>query len=361
VNGVARYDTVVIGAGQAGLAVGYHLARQGQAFLIVDRDGRVGDTWRRRWDSLRLFTPAGLDGLPGMRFPARRTSFPTKDEAADYLETYARRFSLPVRTRFCVDRVYRAADCYVVASGNTRLEAGNVVVATGAYRTPRIPGFAPDLDPAIVRLHSSEYRNPSQLRPGGVLVVGAGNSGAEIAIDVAGGGHPVLLSGRDTGQEAPFRPGSVPDRLLTPLTWLLFSRVLTTRTAAGRKLRTKASSMGWPLVRVRPADLAAAGIERVPRATGTSDGRPVLDGGRVMDVSTVIWCTGFRPDYDWIQLPVFGADGSPSHRRGVTSQDGLYFVGEFFLYSVTSSLLGGVGRDAEHIANHIASRPGLRS
>src|SRR5215208_2498595 len=177
-----RIETVVIGGGQSGLAVGYHLMRQGRPFVILDANERIGDPWRKRWDSLRVFTPARLNGLPGMPFPAPASSFPTKDEVADYLVAYAARFNLPVRTGVQVDRLSRFGDRFVVTSGDRRFEADNVVVASGAYHNPRVPVFAPELDPAIMQLHSSEYRNPSQLREGGALVVGAGNSGAEIAL-----------------------------------------------------------------------------------------------------------------------------------------------------------------------------------
>jgi putative flavoprotein involved in K+ transport len=254
-----------------------------------------------------------------MRFPASGRSFPTKDQTADFIEAYARRFGLPVRSGVGVDRLAAMGDRFVLTAGADRFAADNVVVATGAFRTPRIPAFAAELDPGIVRMHSSEYRNPSQLRDGGVLVVGAGNSGAEIALDVAQGDRPTWLSGRDTGEEAPFRLGSVPDRLLTPIAWVLFSRLLTVRTPAGRRLRRRALSMGWPLVRVKPKDIDAAGIERVPRTVGVRDGFPVLADARILDVANVIWCTGFRPDFGWIDLPVLDADGAPVHRRGVVA------------------------------------------
>ncbi len=352
-----RFDTVIIGGGQAGLAVGYHLARRGLPFVILDAGRGVGDAWRERWDSLRLFTPARYSSLPGLDFPAPAWSFPTKDEVADYLEGYADRFDLPVRTGVRVDRLWREDDRFVLASGDTRFTAQNVVVATGAFRFPRIPAFAGDLDPDIVQLHSNAYHNPGQLREGAVLVVGAGNSGAEIALEVTQDGHETWLSGRDTGEELPFRVGSVPDRLLTPPLWFLFTRVLTASTPVGRRLRRKTLTLGGqPLVRVKPKDLVAAGVERVPRTTGVQDGLPVLDDGRIVDVSNVLWCTGFQQDLGWIDLPILDADGTPNHDRGaVAAAPGLYLVGQFFLHSLASSLLGGVGQDAEHIALRIAA------
>jgi putative flavoprotein involved in K+ transport len=350
-----RFETVVIGGGQAGLAMGYHLTRRGRPFVILDANERIGDSWRKRWDSLRVFTPARLDGLPGMPFPARASSFPTKDEVADYLAAYAARFDLPVRTGVQVDGLARFEDRFMVTSGDRRFEADNVVVAPGAYHNPRVPAFAPDLDPAIVQAHSSAYRNPAQLQDGGVLVVGAGNSGAEIALE-ASRGHRTWLAGRDTGHE-PVRAGSGPDRLFTPLMWFAATHVLTLRTPVGRKVQRTFRSKGIPLARIRRNDLAAAGVELVPRTAGVNGGSPVLEDGRVLDVANVIWCTGFAPDLSWINLPVFNQDEDPVHDRGVVeSEPGLYFIGIYFLYALSSVLIGGVGRDAEHIARHIASR-----
>ena len=358
--GSERFETVIIGGGQAGLSVGYHLWRRDRPFVILDANERIGDSWRNRWDSLRLFTPARYSGLPGWPFPSPAWSFPTKDEMADYLEAYAARFDLPVRTGIRVEGLSGEAELYVVAAGDRRFEADNVVVASGAYQSPRIPAFAPELDPGIVQLHSSEYRDPSQLREGGVLVVGAANSGAEIALEVSKG-HPTWLSGRHPGQE-PLRPGDKLDRLLLPVVWFMASRVLTVKTPLGRVVRRKfhaqgATHVGLPLARVKPKDFIAAGIERVPRTAGARGGLPVLDDGRVLEVANVIWCTGFLPDFAWIDLPVFAENGGPEHDRGVVrSQPGLYFVGLVFLYALASSLVGGVGRDAAHIAKHIASR-----
>ena len=358
--GSERFDTVVIGGGQAGLATGYHLARRDVPFLILESNERIGDSWRKRWDSLKLFTPARYDGLPGWHFPAPAWSFPTKDEMADYLESYATWLDLPVQTSVRVDGLSREENRYVVTAGERRFEADNVVVASGAYQSPRIPTFASELDSGIVQLHSSEYRSPSQLREGGVLVVGAANSGAEIALEVSRD-HRTWLSGRHPGQE-PTRPGSRWDRLLVPVIWFMFSHVLTVKTPIGRMARRKLHSRGLPLARVRPKDLNAAGIERVPRTTGARNGLPVLEDGRDFQVANVIWCSGFVPDFSWIDFPVFAEDGGPMHDRGIVeSEPGLYFVGLFFLYAASSSLVGGVGRDAEHIARHIASRePNVR-
>ena len=352
-----RFGTVVIGGGQSGLAVGYYLKQRDLSFVILDRNDRIGDAWRKRWESLRLFTPCRYDGLPGMSFPGSPSSYPTKDEAADYLETYARGFEFPVRTGVKVDRLSRVGDRFEVVTGEHTLFAENVVVTTGAYHNPRVPVFAGELDKRIVQLHSNEYRNPSQVQEGGVLVVGAGNSGAEIAIELARN-HQTWLSGRDTGQE-PTRAGSLPDQLFTPIMWFVATR-LTVKTRLGRRLRDHFLDppRGIPLGRVRKQDFAAAGIERVPRMTGVANGYPVLENGKVLEVSNVIWCTGFTPDYNWIDLALPCHNGVPVHERGiVASCPGLYFVGLPFLYSLSSALLGGVGRDARHVVEHLGSMP----
>jgi putative flavoprotein involved in K+ transport len=352
-HGSEQFETIIIGGGQAGLSVGYYLAKRGRPFLILDASERIGDSWRKRWDSLRVFTPARYDGLPGWPFPAPARSFPTKDQVADYLEAYAARFDLAVRSGVRVDRLTKEGKRYVVTAGDHRFEAENVVVASGVYQKPKVPAFAVELDPAIVQMHSAEYRGPHQLREGGVLVVGAGNSGAEIALE-ASREHQTWLSGRDTGQE-PTRPGSVPDRVLMPALWFIVTRVLTVKTPIGRMVERKFRDRGIPLARVKKKDIAVAGIERVPRSVGSRDGLPVLDDGRVLEVGNVIWSTGFMYDFRWIDLPAFDEHGHPVHDRGVVaSEPGLYFVGLVFLYSLSSALIGGVGRDAEYIARHIA-------
>jgi putative flavoprotein involved in K+ transport len=351
-----RVETVVIGGGQAGLSVGYQLARRGCSFVILEANGRIGDSWRKRWDSLKLFTPARYNGLEGFPFPADGWSFTTKDEMADYLEAYAVRFELPVRTGVRVERLLRDGDRFVVETQEAVFKAENVVVAMADFQRPRVPEFAEELDKDIVQLHSYEYRNPSQLRDGAVLVVGAGNSGAEISLDLSST-HRTWMSGRDTGH-MPFRiEGAASRLLLAPLALrFVFHRVLTVNNPIGRRARPKILSRGAPVIRVKPGDLTSAGVERVPRVIGVRDGLPLLEDDRTLDAANVIWCTGFHPGFSWIDLPIFGKEG-PIHERGVVkSEPGLYFVGLEFLYAMSSVMVHGIGRDAEHIASHIASR-----
>jgi len=361
-----RFDTIVIGGGQAGLVTGYHLQRAGQRFVILEGNERIGDNWRQRYDSLRLFTPSWATRLDGM--PSARTGAPglTKDEFADYLEAYAARFDLPVRTGVRVDGLTREGDTYVVTAGDTRYEASNVVVASGAHRHPRIPVFAKDLDPSIVQLHSSQYRNPSQLRDGPVLVVGVGNSGGDISLELSSG-HQTYLSGKESGHIPVDIDAFVARRIVFHVIRLFGVHVVTRRTPFGRRAIAKGQTKSDPLVRVKPKQLAAAGIERVPRTVGTMYGRPLMEDDRVLDVANVIWCVGFRHDLSWIDLPIFDEAGEPMHERGIVpGEPGLAFVGLPFQFALASDVIPGVSRDARWVVRQLgqpsaASRRSMRA
>lgn len=356
----ADVDVIVIGGGQAGLAMGYYLKRQDAHFVILEQRDRVGDIWRSRWDSLRLFTPAKYDGLPGMPFPADPHHCPTRDEMADYLESYAAQFALPVETGLRVDGLWPAGDGrdgFLVTAGDRRYTASKVVIATGAQEGPHMPELATDLDPGIRQLHSSQYLNASQLQDGPVLVVGAGNSGAEIAMEAALE-HRTVLAGRNPGQE-PITPESHLAPLFDRGIWFLAHHVLTLDTPIGRKCAPAVrAGHAAPRARVRPKDLKAAGVKRsLARVAGVQGGMPLLADGTAVDVANVVWCTGFRNRFDWIHLPVLGADGYPLVERGVVpTVPGMYFIGLPFLYSLSSMLVGGVGRDAAYLAERIAAR-----
>lgn len=354
-----RVDVIVIGGGQAGLATGYHLARRGLSFVILDAHERVGDAWRRRWDSLTLFTPAKISSLPGMRFPAPPYHYPTKDEVANYLESYAATMELPIRSGTGVQHVQQKGDGeWVVETSTSQLVASSVVIATGGYQTPNIPGWSTDLDREILRVHSMDYRNPTQLQPGPVLVVGASHSGAEIAIEAAQD-HPTILAGRDTGQ-IPLQTNGRLERVITPVIWFAMNHVLTVDTPIGRKAKGQVRAHGFPLEHPNRKDIMAAGVERITlRATGVHDGKPMLEDGRVLDVRNIVWCTGFRGDYSWIEGLSLGEDGYPSQRYGVADgASGLYFVGLKFQRSGASALVGGVGRDAAQVVGHLGARVG---
>lgn len=347
-----RFETIVIGGGQAGLAAGAYLQQEGVEFIILDGQKEVGAAWRKRWDSLKLFTPAEYSSLPGMAFPAPPDHLPTKDEMADYLVAYAEHFDLPVQLETWVERLTRNGRTYRLHTNRGLYVADHVIVATGAYQKQRIPSFAADLDPAIEQIPSTRYRNPGQLPAGDVLVVGAGNSGAEIALDVAHSGRKAWLSGPNTGHMKRTILGK-------DIFWWLWRTLFKIGVDSwlGRRLRAKLLGGGAALLKVSEEDLASAGITRVERTTGARDGQPATAGGRTLNADAIIWATGFDPDFSWVERPVFDEDGFPVHRRGVAEgEPGLYFLGLPFLYRGNSSLAGGVGADARHLAKMVARR-----
>ncbi|MFE4197445.1 flavin-containing monooxygenase [Paenarthrobacter sp. NPDC056912] len=327
---------------------------KGRDFVILDQNARAGDAWRQRWDSLHLFTPAKYDGLPGAHFPGDRLAFPSKDELADYFEEYVRRFDLPFIPNVRVEDVRPADEGFAVSSRDRVWHARNVVVATGGHQLPKTPRFATEVDPAVLQLHSQDYRNPGQLRAGPVLIVGLGNSGAEIALEV-GRTHPTLVAGKPSG-ELPVRHGRTAARFALPIVRFLGLYVLNYNTPVGRKAAPGFKSMAAPLIRTKTKELGAAGIDLVPRVAGVADGKPVLEDGRILDVSTIIWCTGYHEDYSWLKLPALDPIGEPRQTRGVAHDvSGLYFIGQEFLFAAASATLPGVSRDARYLARQMAA------
>jgi putative flavoprotein involved in K+ transport len=299
-----------------------------------------------------------------MPFPAKAWSWPTGREMADYLEAYAARFELPVRSGVQVDRVDPVEEGFVVTDARERrILARQVVVASGPFRAPHVPEIATRLDPSIAQLHSHEYRNPGQLPEGPVLVVGLSHSGADIAFELANAGHRTHLSGRAHGQ----MPIRVVDtqraRVGWPIVQFFFKHVSTIRTPIGRAMRPHVRQGGGPLLRVRLPDLDRAGVERHDAKTvAVRDGKPELADGTVLDVRSVIWATGYRPDYSFIAAPITGPDGWPEEVRGVSpTVPGLYFVGVPFQYAFSSMLITGAGRDAEYVVDRIAERTARRA
>lgn len=338
-------EVVVIGAGQAGLAMGYFLAQQGRSFVIFDGASRIGNSWRVRYDSLKLFTPAAYNNLPGLPFPAPADHYPTKDEVADYLELYATRHQLPVFFNTKVLEVTKSASGYLVRTERQTYRADQVVIATGPFQRPFTPAISKGLAPEVFQIHSSQYRNPSQLPAGPVLVVGAGNSGAQIAEELSLT-RKVYLS---VGSKPPFRPLRFLGKSL--FWWIdkLGVMNLTADTWLGRRL-----SKTDPLIGTDLKQLARQrGVSLVGRTEKAEGLTVTLAGGQTLPVSTILWATGFRPQFSWVQAPVFDEQGVPVHKRGVTPAPGLYFLGLRWQHTQGSGLLGGVGRDAAFLAEQI--------
>jgi putative flavoprotein involved in K+ transport len=351
-NGPARdrrLDVIVIGGGQAGLAVAWHLAQRGQRFVVLEAAGQLGDSWRTRWDSLRLFSPAQYDALPGMAFPAPTDSYPGKEAVADFLRDYAGAFDLPVRLGKRVTALSRVGDEFEVRTGEEILRAGHVVVATGPFQVPFIPDAAGGFDASVTQIHSADYRNPQSLPAGPVLVVGAGNSGLQIAEELAAT-RQVDVS---VGEKVPMLPQRLLGRdLFWWLTRLRFMRI-NTATRLGRRLQAR----GEFVIGTNRRRLRRAGVRFRPRLVNAQGRAARFADGGSLDVGVVVWATGYRPDYSWIAIPDVFADGRVVHRRGITDVPGLYFLGLSWQYTRGSALLGFVADDAAYLAEQIATRP----
>jgi putative flavoprotein involved in K+ transport len=349
-------ETVIIGGGQAGLVAGYELRQRDRDFVILDASARVGDAWRTRWDSLRLFTPRRVCALPGLKFAGPQGLAPYKDEMADYLSRYAEVHELPIRHNVTVTRLSKNGDLFLIETATGDVTAANVIVATGSYGAPKTPAFAADLDPHVVQVHSAMYKNPSQLQPGGVLLVGAGNSGADICFDVIDS-HPTWLAGPDVSHIPPDIDTWFARNVVIRVVRFVQRNVLCLANPIGRKQAPRLRYKAIPLIRQKPKWIEKAGVKRVGRVVGVHDGLPQLEDGRVLDVTNVIWCTGYHHDFPWIDLPSMDEHGAPVHTRGVSDEvDGLYFLGLPFQYALASPSLFGMARDAAYVGKALARR-----
>jgi putative flavoprotein involved in K+ transport len=346
------FDVVVIGAGQAGLAMGYFVSRQRRRFVILDAAGSIGAAWRERWESLTLFTPRRYNSLPGNTFLGDPDGYPNRDEVIAYLEQYAETFELPIELNSPVRRLTAENGRFVLEVDGRTITANQVVVATGPFQAPYMPELSDRLEPDVFQTHSTGYRKPSDVPDGTVLIVGGGNTGFQIAKELSAT-HKVYLS---VGS----RQTPLPQRILGRdlFWWLAKSRLLNTTVESrlGRRMRDRETLIGSS-----PRELKRRyGVELKPRAVDASERRVRFEDGSELEVNAVIWATGFRPDYSWIDLPVFDPDGRLRHRRGVTDVPGLHFLGLTWQHTRGSALLGWVKDDAEFIAERIAARQDAR-
>ena len=342
-------DVIVIGAGQAGLAVGHHLAARDASFLLLDAGPEVGHSWRNRWDSLRLFSPAQYDSLPGLPFPAPADSHPSKDDVADYLAAYARHFDLPVRLNSPVLRLHHEDDgSFAVTTPIGVLHAEQVVVATGPFQSPHVPAVAGQLNPSVPQLHSAEYRNPTQVPGGGrVLVVGAANSGLQIAAELADTQSVTVAVGS--------RPTQLPQRIAGRDLFFWLTRAGFFTASADSRIARRLRARGDLVIGTRSSGLRRRGVAFRPRLTGFTDRTATFADGSMLEVDAVVWATGYRPDYSWLDVPgVIDATGAVRHTTGVTEAPGLYFLGLPWQTARGSALLGFVGNDAATLAARLA-------
>ena len=346
-SGSPSLDVLVVGASQAGLAIGYHLAKRGLRFAILDGGSAIGQVWGSRWDSLKLFTPAQYSGLPGMDFPAPKDTYPSKDDVASYLTSYVSEFDLPVQLNANVSSLTRSEGAYVVATAGQEFKADQVVVATGPFQVPFVPAVSRDLDDSVFQVHSADYRNPTQVPDGEVLVVGGGNSGFQIAEELAATRKVTLA----VGQRVP----SLPQRLLgKDLFWWLngvgFMKI-STDSRLGRKLAKRDVLIGSS-----GRGLRRSGVTMKGRLTSAARRRVTFEDGSEQDIDAIVWATGYRSDYSWLDVPAIRrADGTILHRRGVTDASGLFFVGLPWQHTRGSALIGFVKDDAAFIAGRIES------
>jgi putative flavoprotein involved in K+ transport len=345
------WPVIVVGGGQSGLAAGYYLKQMKTDFIILDENPHTGDSWKNRWDTLHLFTPARHDGLPGMKFPSQRNGFPGKDQVAKYLSDYSDKFQLPVRHNIKVKKIRSENSRYQLYTSDGIFQAKKVVIATGTHPIPKIPDFAVDLSKEILQIHSSDYKNPEILPEGDVLVVGAGTSGVEIALEVSKY-RKTCISGNPTFH--------IPDNVFKyagGLYWWAVKNILTVKTPVGRKFKQKVLKGGGPLINISIEDLEKAGVTRLQRMKGALRGMPVMEDDTAVNVRTVIWCTGYRPDFSWMDMDVRDESGWPVTERGISKkQEGLFFMGMPFQYGLASGLIGGVGRDAAHVVRELVNQ-----
>ncbi len=356
-----NFDTIIIGSGQAGLSAAYYLKKADQNFVVLTKDNRVGDNWRKRWDSLKLFTPAFYNNLPGMSFLSEDPDYlPDKNETGDFLETYSKEFKLPIKFNNEVIEIVRDGNLFSIKTKTEIYHTKNVIVAAGAFQTPFIPEFSKDISESVFQIHSSFYKNPNQLKEGNVLVVGAGSSGLQISTEIKNESEIkriVWLSGPDTGTFPRKLFGIDIYHFLAPTIFKI-----PTKTFLGKIVKAVSYRHGDLALRPTYKKMIKSGVKRIGRTIGVKNGFPITEKSIPLEIENIIWCTGFKNNFNWIKLNIFNENGFPIHTRGIINKEpGIYFLGLHFQHTISSSLLGGVKKDAEFIINFITNNSGFKN
>lgn len=342
------YDFIVVGAAQAGLAMAYYLKKQEKNFLLVDKESEIGASWLNRWDSLKLFTPSEFNNMPGMEFPAQKGHYPSKTEVAHYFKDYVKEFDIPVKLNTLIENISHEGDHFIISGPDTELKSRNVVIATGPFHIPYTPPFSKKINRDIFQIHSNYYKNPSQLQAGETMVVGAGDSGFQILDEVSQDeDRKVYFSGTTDVRVLPQEIlGRTLFWWLGKFGFLSFSR----DSWIGRKLsKTRQPIIGTNVKEI----LSRKNVEAVGK-TKNAEGKLVLTEKKKLEgLKNIIWATGYRPNFNWIEGLELSKDGYPKHYRGISNIDGLYFIGLPWLHTRGSATLGGIKKDAAYLAEYI--------
>ncbi|CAM4396389.1 oxidoreductase [Bacillus manliponensis] len=344
---INRYNTIIVGAGQAGLAMGYYLRDITSSFLLIESHARLGDSWRLRYDSLILFTPRSHSALPGMSLPGNQNGYPTKDELADYLEEYSEKFHLPVKLNTKITKVFKEkGNFHIITNSGEEFSTKNLIIATGPFQQPYIPDFSDEIPNDIFQIHSAYYKNPSQLKEGTTLVVGGGNSGMQIATELSSTREVYISLGK--------KPKFLPYQVLNKSIFWWFGVLGLSRLTVDSKLG-QALKKNDPIIGKEIIPLVKEGkVKMLPRTTGFIDQKVKFENGNQVQPENIIWATGFKPDYNWLDISnIFDKKGLPIHERGVTKEPGLFFIGLSWQYRRGSALLLGVGEDAEFLVGKL--------
>ncbi|OOR22114.1 flavin-containing monooxygenase [Bacillus cereus] len=340
-------DIIIVGAGQAGLAMGYYLKQEGYSFLLLEAGNRIGDSWRNRYDSLQLFTPRAYSSLPGMALIGEKNGFPYKDEIANYLEGYATYFKLPVQLQTEVLKIKKEKDIFELHTSKEILQSKKIIIASGGFQQPFIPSFSQHLSSHIFQIHSSQYKTPSQIPKGKVLVVGGGNSGMQIAVELAKT-HGVTMA---ISHPLMFLPLHLLGKSIfywLEKTGLLYAEINTKR---GRWFQGKKD----PIFGFEGKELIRNGAIKLQKKVVSASGNNIMfQNGDTYSAESVIWSTGFMQDYKWIEIEkAVNEKGFPNHIKGISPVRGLYYIGLPWQSQRGSALICGVGKDAAYLLSEI--------